>query len=118
MIDEYQLAYPTIIDSVFGGLMQTIVKCGKCKHQSITCSPFMTQSLQHKSTLSKCLNDYFNEHTIDDVYKCENCSKQSKAKKSHQIIRLPQIQVFHIKRFNDSLEKITKETKYPSNLDL
>lgn len=78
----------------------------------------MTQSLTHKGTLQKCLNEYYNEHTIDDTYKCEECSKSSKAKKSHQIIKLPQVTVYHIKRFNDNLEKITKDTKYPPSLSL
>ena len=101
IIDQFYLSFPTIIDQVFGGLMQTIVKCGKCKFESITRCPFMTNSLQHKATLAKCLSDYFNEATIDDTYKCESCSKLSKAKKSHQIVKLPKISVFHIKRFDD-----------------
>ena len=53
-----------------------------------------------------------------DTYKCEKCSKKSKAKKSHKIVKLPQIFIAHIKRFDDSMEKITADTKYTSKLDL
>ena len=118
LINDFNTSYPTVIDQVFGGLMQTYVKCGKCKHNSVTNCPFMTQSLQHKSSLVKCLKDFYDEHQIDDTYKCEKCSKKSKAKKSHKIVKLPQIFIAHIKRFDDSMEKITADTKYTSKLDL
>ena len=83
IINDFNESFPTVIDEVFGGLMQTVVKCGKCKYNSVTRSPFMTQSLQHKNSLIKCLKDQYDEHQIDDTYKCEKCSKKSKAKKSH-----------------------------------
>ena len=39
---EFEACYSTIIDRIFSGVMQTVVKCGKCKHESVTCNPFMT----------------------------------------------------------------------------
>lgn len=39
---EFNNCYSTIIDTIFSGIMQTIVKCGKCKHESATFNPFMT----------------------------------------------------------------------------
>lgn len=42
IVKEYEASYNTIIDQIFSGIMQTIVKCGKCKHESVTCNPFMT----------------------------------------------------------------------------
>ena len=81
--------------------MQTIVKCGKCKHESVTCNPFMTQSLQHKTSLIKCLSDYYTENSLDDFYTCEKCNKKSKAKVRHMIVKLPKVLIFHIKRFDE-----------------
>lgn len=98
--------------------MQTIVKCGKCKHESVTCNPFMTQSLQHKATLLKCIADQMNENTIDDLYTCESCHKKTKAKVRHTLVRLPKVLVFHIKRFDSSFRKIEKETSFAHHLDM
>ena len=52
---EFSRSYNTVIDRIFSGIMQTIVKCGKCRYESATYNPFMTQSLQHKASLVKCL---------------------------------------------------------------
>jgi len=98
--------------------MQTIVKCGKCRHESVTCNPFMTQSLQHKPTLIKCLSDYYNENAIDDFYTCESCHKKTKAKVRHMLVKLPKVLIFHIKRFDSSFRKIEKITSFGTELDM
>ena len=98
--------------------MQTIVKCGKCRHESVTCNPFMTQSLQCKPTIQKCLQEYYTESALDDYYTCEKCHKKSKAKVRHLLVKLPKILVFHIKRFDSSFRKIEKNTQYGANLNL
>ena len=98
--------------------MQTIVKCGKCKHESVTCNPFMTQSLQHKTSLIKCLSDYYTENSLDDFYTCEKCNKKSKAKVRHMIVKLPKVLIFHIKRFDEKFRKIEKKTDYSATLDM
>ena len=117
---EFSRSYSTIIDEIFSGIMQTIVKCGRCHHESITFNPFMTQSLQHKATLVKCLQDYCAENTLDDFYTCEDrrCQKKSKAKVRHLLVKLPKILVFHIKRFDSNFKKIDKNTAYEEQLDM
>ena len=78
----------------------------------------MTQSLQHKDTLTKCLLDSFSENSIDDLYTCEGCGKKSKAKVKHMLVRLPKVLVFHIKRFDRNFRKITKHTEYGDTIDM
>ena len=107
-----------MIDNIFSGIMQTTVKCGKCKHESPTFNPFMTQSLQHKNTLIKCLQDYCAENSIDDYYTCESCKKKSKAKVRHAFVKLPKVMVFHIKRFDSNFRKIDKSTSFGAELDM
>ena len=98
---------------------QTIVKCGKCKYESITYAPFMTQSLNHKKSLDQCLRDHFVESEITDKYTCDSCKKTStRAKKRHTIVKLPKIMVFHIKRFDNGFKKITSNTKYQPEIDM
>ena len=115
---EYDACYSTIIDRIFSGIMQTIVKCGKCNHESVTCNPFMTKSLQHKPTLVKCLSDFYNENAIDDLYTCESCHKKTKAKVRHTLVKLPKVLIFHIKRFDSSFRKIEKITSFGTELDM
>ena len=78
----------------------------------------MTQSLQHKTSLLKCLQEYYEEDALDDYYTCESCKKKSKAKVRHMLVKLPQILVFHIKRFNSNFRKIEKNTAYGATLDM
>lgn len=115
---EFKTCYSTIIDQIFSGIIQTIVKCGKCRHESVTCNPFMTQSLQHKATLMKCLTDNYTENALDDYYTCEECHKKTKAKVRHLIVKLPKILIFHIKRFDSNFRKIEKTTAYGATLDM
>lgn len=115
---EFNKTYATKIDQIFSGIMQTIVKCGKCRHESATFNPFMTQSLQHKQTLVKCLQEYYTENALDDYYTCESCHKKTKAKVRHSLVKLPKVLVFHIKRFDSSFRKIEKNTQYGAELDM
>ena len=84
----------------------------------MTCNPFMTQSLQHKPTLIKCLQEYYSESALDDYYTCERCHKKTKAKVRHLLVKLPKVLVFHIKRFDSSFRKIEKMTQYGAHLDV
>jgi len=79
----------------------------------------MTQSLNHKASLEKCLKDHFSESEITDKYTCDSCKKTTtKAKKRHLMVKLPKILIFHIKRFDSIFNKIKANTKYSPTLDL
>ena len=99
-------------------MQTTAVTCGQCGYSSLTVNPFMTLSLQHKSSLDKCLTEYLGEIKIDGLYKCDRCHQQSKAKVQHNFVRLPRFLVFHIKRFDSMFNKIRSNTKYETLLDL
>ena len=94
LIEDFQTLNPSIIDRIFGGLMQNVVRCGKCRHESITTYPFTTISLSCKSSLNKAMQDHFKEKAIDDYYTCEKCNKNSKAKKRHHLVKIPKVVVF------------------------
>ena len=115
---EYFAVRPSIIDKLFSGIQQTIVECVKCGHKSLTCNPFMTMSLQYKNTVEKAIKDHLSEETIDGLYKCEKCSKESKAKVKYEFIRLPKYLMLHIKRFDSGFNKIKSNLEYHSKLDL
>lgn len=99
-------------------MQQTVVRCTKCKYESITHTQFNTTSLQHKKYLTDCLKDYFLERAIDDYYECEKCKAKSKAKKRHHIMMLPRVMILHIKRFDNNFKKVEKFTSYPDQLEM
>ena len=74
--------------------------------------------MQHKASLAKCLQDYYTENTIDDLYTCESCHKKTKAKVRHMLVKLPKVLVFHIKRFDSAFRKIEKNTSFAETIDM
>ena len=81
----------------------------------------MTLSLAFESSLDKCISNFLKEDSLDskDQYKCEKCSQNSKAKIKTELSKLPNILVFHLKRFAfPSLKKINGKVKYTSYIDM
>jgi ubiquitin C-terminal hydrolase len=81
----------------------------------------MTLSVAFETTLEKCIANYLKEDTLDskDKYKCEKCNQTSKAKIKTELSKLPNILVFHLKRFAfPSMKKIKGKVKYTSYMDM
>ena len=78
----------------------------------------MTMSLQYKTSLEEAIKEHLSEVKIDGNYKCEKCMKESKAKVSHEFVRLPKYLMFHIKRFDSIFNKIKSNMHYAANIDL
>jgi ubiquitin C-terminal hydrolase len=81
----------------------------------------MTLSLAYESSLDKCLLNFLKEDTLEstDKYKCEKCKQESKAKIKTELSKLPNILVFHLKRFSfPSMKKIKGKVKYSSYIDM
>lgn len=77
-------------------------------------------SLGFESTLEKSLKRHFETQQFDrdNKYKCEKCGKKTQARHYQQICYLPDMIVFHIKRFAVIGKKISKHLEYPSQLDM
>ncbi len=84
----------------------------------------MTLSLAFESTLDRCIQNFLREDTIEckdgrDQYRCEKCQKMSRAKIKTELSKLPNILVFHLKRFEfPSMKKITGRVKFSSYIEL
>ena len=117
---EYFTANPSCIDQVFSGMYKSIVKCGKCSHESLTYKPITCLSVTCESSLKKALNKHFEVTQFDsqNKYRCEKCGEMSKAKHYTQLCYLPEVFVFHVKRFQVLGKKITSSFDYPKTLDL
>jgi ubiquitin C-terminal hydrolase len=81
----------------------------------------MTLSLAFETSLDKCIVNFLREDTLDakDQYNCEKCHQPSKAKIKTELSKLPNILVFHLKRFSfPSMKKIKGKVKYSSYIDM
>jgi len=118
--EEYFEANPSCIDSLFTGISRGVVCCDSCNYESITYKPFSALSLGYESTLSKSLKKNFEPGQFDsqNKYKCEECEKKTKAKYYSKLCFLPEVFVFHIKRFDMSGRKISKFQEYPKEIDM
>lgn len=83
----------------------------------------MILSMAFEATLDRCLQTFLQEEQLDcrgnDQYLCSACSKQSRAAIKTELSKLPNIMVFHLKRFLfPSMKKITGRLKYHSYLKM
>ncbi|XP_061519956.1 LOW QUALITY PROTEIN: ubiquitin carboxyl-terminal hydrolase 42 [Phycodurus eques] len=120
---DRQTQATTFIHQVFGGYLRSRVKCLNCKGVSDTFDPFLDITLEIKMALSvsKALEQFVKPEQLDgeNAYKCSKCKKMVTASKRFTIHRSSNVLTLSLKRFaNFSGGKITKDVKYPENLDL
>lgn len=119
ILSEYDRSHPSIIDKLFSGMQRTIVTCGKCQRDSVTYNPFMTLSLTFESSIEKSLSGFLKAESLSDKYKCEKCNKSSAATIKHELCRLPEVIVLHLKRFTfPSMKKIKGKSQYYPYIDM
>lgn len=123
----------SIIYDIFGGLLNQVVVCQKCKTKSITKQEFYDLSLGFKKskgsyTIEKSIKDFFNSETIKQDkdnqksgYFCEKCKENHTATKISTIDIAPEYLTVHLKRFkfNGSQSmKMKQSIKYSNIIDL
>ncbi|XP_051125605.1 ubiquitin carboxyl-terminal hydrolase 25 [Andrographis paniculata] len=93
----------TIVKDIFGGALQSQVKCLSCGAESNKVDEIMDISLDilHSGSLKEALQKFFQPEILDgnNKYKCENCKKLVTAKKQMSILQAPNVLVVQLKRF-------------------
>lgn len=93
----------TVVKEIFGGALQSQVKCLSCGVESNKVDEIMDMSLDvlNSSSLKECLQKFFQAETLDgnNKYKCENCNKLVAARKQMSLLQAPNILVIQLKRF-------------------
>lgn len=93
----------TIVKEIFGGALQSQVKCLSCGAESNKVDEIMDISLDvlHSSSLKDALQRFFQPEVLDgnNKYKCENCKKLVTARKQMSILQAPNVLVIQLKRF-------------------
>lgn len=95
----------TIVKDIFGGVLQSQVKCLSCGAESNKMDEIMDISLDilHASSLKEAFCRYFQSELLDgnNKYRCEKCKKLSTARKQMSIFQAPNVLVIQLKRFED-----------------
>nr|CAD7424199.1 unnamed protein product [Timema monikensis] len=109
----------SIVTTVFGGTLQSEVRCLNCSSESKKHDPFLDLSLdipekfqyQKKSkdgedttptcNIADCLTSFIEVEELADteLYYCNNCKSKQKSTKRFWIRRLPNVLCLHLKRF-------------------
>ncbi|XP_023552154.1 ubiquitin carboxyl-terminal hydrolase 25-like isoform X1 [Cucurbita pepo subsp. pepo] len=91
----------TVVKEIFGGALQSQVKCLSCGNDSNKIDEIMDISLDvlHSSSLKEALHKFFQLEVLDgnNKYKCDNCKKLVVARKQMSILQPPNILVIQLK---------------------
>ncbi|XLU27462.1 hypothetical protein S245_063528 [Arachis hypogaea] len=96
-----------VVKEIFGGALQSQVKCLCCGYESNKVDEIMDISLDvfHSNSLRDSLQKFFRPEVLDgnNKYKCDSCKKLVPAKKQMSILQAPNILVIQLKRFEGIL---------------
>ncbi|XP_042025800.1 ubiquitin carboxyl-terminal hydrolase 25-like [Salvia splendens] len=93
----------TVIKEIFGGALQSQVKCLSCGAESNKVDEIMDISLDilHSGSVREALQKFFQPEILDgnNKYKCDKCKKLVAARKQMSILEAPNVVVIQLKRF-------------------
>ncbi|CAL5187219.1 unnamed protein product [Lathyrus oleraceus] len=95
------------VKEIFGGALQSQVKCLSCGYESNKVDEIMDISLDvfHSNSLRDSMQKFFQPEVLDgnNKYKCDGCKKLVTAKKQMSILQAPNVLVIQLKRFEGIL---------------
>lgn len=93
----------SVVKDIFGGALQSQVKCLSCGAESNKTDEIMDISLDvlHFNSLKQALQNFFQPEVLDgnNKYKCDSCKKLVSARKQMSILQAPNVLVIQLKRF-------------------
>ncbi|CAD8180608.1 unnamed protein product [Paramecium pentaurelia] len=126
--DVYKSRNSDIITDLFAGQIASKSHCSQCQEISEGFDPIidlnlplLKKSIPREIKLYDCLQNYFKEEQINDVWKCDKCQFVNKSVlRKIQITQTPKYLILHLKRFTQipKSQKIIDEVKYPEILDI
>ncbi|KAM1003945.1 hypothetical protein ACFX2C_004200 [Malus domestica] len=122
-IGNGEAATSTVVKEIFGGALQSQVKCLSCGTESNKVDEIMDISLDvlHSNSLKDALQRFFQPEILDgqNKYKCESCNKLVAARKQMSFLQAPNVLVIQLKRFEGILGgKIDKSISFEEILVL
>ncbi|KAJ1927722.1 hypothetical protein IWQ60_002694 [Tieghemiomyces parasiticus] len=123
---DHRIKETTLVHGIFGGYLQSQIRCGQCQHDSNTFDPFLDLSLEvrHCSSVERALQTFTKPESLSGAnkYKCEKCNMLVDARKQMTVYQTPEVLTVQLKRFSFGHSmfdgKINKHVDYPESLDL
>ncbi|KAI7867804.1 hypothetical protein BDF14DRAFT_1881423 [Spinellus fusiger] len=127
---EPKVEESTLIHQIFGGRMQSQLRCNSCKATSNNYEAFLDLSLDlHKAdSLKKALQNFIKVDVIggseiENRYLCGSCKRRVIAGKQMTLCQLPMMLNIHLKRFTFDMQrgymrKVASSISYPEILDM
>jgi ubiquitin carboxyl-terminal hydrolase 36/42 len=114
----------TLIQYIFGGLLQSQVQCTACSNVSDQYENMMDLTVEIHGdavSLEECLDQFTAKEWLqgDNLYKCDRCDDYVKACKRLSIRCAPNILTIALKRFQGGrFGKLNKRISFPETFDL
>ncbi|KAL3651101.1 Ubiquitin carboxyl-terminal hydrolase 25 [Castilleja foliolosa] len=113
----------TVVKEIFGGALQSQVKCLSCGAESNKIDEIMDISLDilHSGSVKEALQKFFQPEVLDgnNKYKCDNCKELVAARKQMSVSQAPNVLVIQLKRFEGTFGgKIDKAVAFEKTLVL
>ncbi|CAF1861592.1 unnamed protein product [Brassica oleracea var. botrytis] len=114
----------TLIQYIFGGLLQSQVQCTVCSNVSDQYENMMDLTVEIHGdavSLEECLDQFTAKEWLqgDNLYKCDRCNDYVKACKRLSIRSAPNILTVALKRFQGGrFGKLNKRISFPETFDL
>lgn len=114
----------TFIHHIFGGHLQSQVRCMQCQHESYKYENMMDLAVEiqgNVETLEDALAQFTTPEWLDgeNKYKCDRCNDYVKAWKRLVVHEAPNILTVALKRFQSGkFGKINKRVTFPDILDM
>ncbi|XP_065708585.1 ubiquitin carboxyl-terminal hydrolase 36 isoform X3 [Patagioenas fasciata] len=120
---DRQTQATTLIHQIFGGYLQSRVKCSVCKGVSDTFDPCLDVALEitQAANIVRALELFVRPDLLGgaNAYMCARCKKKVSATKRFTIHRAPNVLTLALKRFAGFTGgKITKDVGYPELLNI
>ncbi|KAG0616996.1 hypothetical protein M758_5G157300 [Ceratodon purpureus] len=114
----------TLIHHIFGGHLQSQVKCMECEHESNCYESMMDLAVEIHGVVES-LEDAIAQFTTtemldgDNKYKCDRCNAYVKARKRLTVHEAPNILTIALKRFQSGkFGKLNKRVTFPEVLNI
>eukprot|EP01061_Rhynchopus_euleeides_P023035 TRINITY_DN37559_c0_g1_i1.p1 TRINITY_DN37559_c0_g1~~TRINITY_DN37559_c0_g1_i1.p1 ORF type:complete len:447 (+),score=140.69 TRINITY_DN37559_c0_g1_i1:114-1454(+) len=111
---------------VFGGQLKSAVTCGTCGTEHLAFDPFLDLSIPvpvsryRRFGLKDAILRFTDKEHLDgaDKFHCRKCKEAKRSTKQLSVMRLPNVLVIHLKRFERGFSKVSDEVEVPASLDM
>jgi ubiquitin carboxyl-terminal hydrolase 8 len=112
--------YSPLVPMFHGQTISQIVcgNCGKIFHNYEIYLNLMLPVTESTNTIYDCLDEFFKDEKIKDVWTCDGCNKKHESVKTTKLWRNPHVLIVSLKRFTHDLQKNSKRIEIPDILNL